>query len=139
MRFKLAFLLTFIVSFSFAQLPKGFVYVKDIIPNIQVELRYCTDYNFVGEVIDGYKENKAILTIQAANSLKKAQTELNKQNLSIKIYDSYRPQRAVNHFVRWAKQVNDTIMKADFYPNVKKKNPYSANELMNTLSRLYCL
>lgn len=126
MRFKLAFLLSFIISFCFAQLPEGFVYVKDIIPNIQVELRYCTDYNFVGEVIDGYKENKAILTVQAANSLKKAQAELNKQNLSIKIYDSYRPQRAVNHFVRWAKQVNDTIMKADFYPNVKKKNLFKA-------------
>ena len=126
MRFKLAFLLTFLVSFCFAQLPKGFVYVKDIIPNIQVELRYCTDYNFVGEVIDGYKENKAILTIQAANSLKKAQTELNRQNLSIKIYDSYRPQRAVNHFVRWAKQVNDTLMKADFYPKVKKENLFKA-------------
>ena len=53
MRFKLAFLLTFIVSFCFAQLPEGFVYVKEIIPNIEVELRYCTDYNFVGEVIDG--------------------------------------------------------------------------------------
>jgi len=126
MRFKLTFLLTFIVSFCFAQLPKGFVYVKDIIPNIEVELRYCTDYNFVGKVIDGYEENKAILTVDAVNSLKKAQAELNKQNLSLKIYDSYRPQRAVNHFVRWAKDVNDTVMKAVFYPKVKKKNLFKA-------------
>lgn len=126
MRLKLTFLLTFMVSFCFAQLPEGFVYVKDVVPNIEVELRYCTDYNFVGEVIDGYKENKAILTKEAALGLKKAQAELNKQNLSLKIYDSYRPQRAVNHFVRWAKDVNDTIMKAAFYPKVKKKNLFKA-------------
>lgn len=126
MRFKFAFLLIFMTTFCFAQLPDGFVYVKDVIPNIDVELRYCTDNNFVGEAIDGYKENKAILTKEAAASLKKVQVELEKEGLSLKIYDAYRPQRAVNHFVRWARQVNDTLKKAEFYPRVKKKNLFKA-------------
>ena len=126
MKFKIAFLLILFITLSFAQLPKGFVYVKDIVPDVKVELRYCTDNNFVGEVIDGYIENKAILTNEAAIALKKVQTELVKSNLSIKIYDSYRPQRAVNHFVRWAKKENDTLMKTVFYPDVKKKNLFSS-------------
>lgn len=126
MRFKFSLLFILFTAFCFGQLPKGFVYVKDVIPNIDVELRYCSDHNFVGEVIDGYNANRAILTKEAAASLKKVQAELNKQNLSIKIYDAYRPQRAVNHFVRWAKQINDTLMKAEFYPDVKKKNLFKA-------------
>ena len=126
MKFTFTFLLTLFTILCFAQLPEGFVYVKDIVPDIEVELRYCTDNNFVGEVIDGYIENKAILTEEAANALKKVQTELVTQNLSIKIYDAYRPQRAVNHFVRWAKKENDTLMKAVFYPDVKKKNLFNS-------------
>ena len=119
---KLFFLFILSTVFSFAQLPEGFVYVKDVIPTIQVELRYCYDNNFVGEPIDGYQENVAILTIEAVKSLNKVQAELAKQELSIKIYDSYRPQQAVNNFVSWAKRVNDTLMKQQFYPKVKKRN-----------------
>lgn len=112
--------------FSFAQLPEGFVYVKDIIPTIKTELRYCGDNNFVGTPIDGYVNSVAILTEEAATALKTVQVKLAKQNLSIKIYDSYRPQQAVNHFVRWAKAVNDTLMKQQYYPRVKKKNLFKS-------------
>ncbi|WP_299890593.1 M15 family metallopeptidase [uncultured Lacinutrix sp.] len=126
MRPVLSFLLILCSFISFAQLPDGFVYVKDVIPTIQTELRYCTDDNFVGEVIDGYIENKAILTKEAAVALKKVQAALAKQNLSVKIYDSYRPQRAVDHFVRWAKIVNDTLMKKQYYPRVEKKNLFKS-------------
>lgn len=111
---------------SFAQLPKAFVYAKIEIPSIQVDLQYCGDNNFVGETIDGYNANVAIMTKQTAAALKKVQTELVKQNLGIKIYDAYRPQRAVNHFVRWAKVVNDTLMKQQFYPQVNKRNLFKA-------------
>ncbi|WAC03307.1 M15 family metallopeptidase [Lacinutrix neustonica] len=101
---------------------EGFVYVKDVIPTIQTELRYCGTNNFVGTPIDGYVNSVAILTLEAAAALKKAQTKLAKQNLSILIYDAYRPQAAVNHFVRWAKVERDTLMKGVFYPDVQKKN-----------------
>lgn len=126
MRYICSFLLTLFSFFSFAQLPKGFVYVNEVIPTIQTELRYCTDNNFVGTPIDGYVNNVAILTTEAATALKKVQAELAKQNLSIKIYDAYRPQQAVDHFVRWAKVENDTLMKGVFYPEVEKKNLFKA-------------
>jgi len=122
MRFVFSFLLTLYSLIAFAQLPEGFVYAKTEIPNINVDLQYCNYNNFVGEIIDGYNANVAIMTKQTAVALKKVQTELAKQNLAIKIYDSYRPQRAVNHFVRWAKVVNDTLMKQQYYPTIDKKN-----------------
>ena len=126
MRFVLSILLTLYSFIAWAQLPEGFVYAKTEMPNIKVELQYCNDYNFVGEIIDGYNANVAIMTDQTAVALKKVQVELKKQNLSIKIYDAYRPQRAVNHFVRWAKVVNDTLMKQQFYPRVAKKNLFKS-------------
>ncbi|WP_290696634.1 M15 family metallopeptidase [Lacinutrix sp.] len=122
MRFVFSFLLTLYSLIAFAQLPKGFVYAKTEIPTLKVDLQYCSDNNFVGEIIDGYNANVAIMTTQTASALNKVQAELAKQNLSIKIYDAYRPQRAVNHFVRWAKVVNDTLMKKQFYPRVNKRN-----------------
>jgi D-alanyl-D-alanine dipeptidase len=107
--------------FSFAQLPKGFVYVKDVIPDLNVELRYNTNYNFVGNRVDGYKSNRLILTKQAAEALRLVQAELEDENLCLKVYDGYRPQQGVNHFIRWARDLNDTINKSIFYPEVKKR------------------
>ncbi|MGS2727179.1 M15 family metallopeptidase [Psychroserpens sp. BH13MA-6] len=104
------------------ELPEGFVYVRDIIPDIQVELRYFSDHNFVGDTITGYKANTLILTHQAAEALKKVQDELQQQNLCLLVYDGYRPQRAVNHFMSWAKNLNDTINKQEFYPDVEKRH-----------------
>ncbi|GAA4957248.1 M15 family metallopeptidase [Algibacter aquimarinus] len=106
----------------FAQLPNGFVYVKDVIPDLDIELRYFGDYNFVGKPIDGYEVNKLILTQEAADALKHVHEELQNNNLCIKVYDGYRPQSAVNHFIKWAKNLNDTINKHVFYPNTEKKN-----------------
>lgn len=107
---------------SFSQLPKGFVDVNDIIADLDIELRYNTSNNFIGYRIKGYQANKLILTIETANALKKVQEELQQQNLCLKVYDGYRPQQAVNHFVEWAKKLNDTINKSKFYPKVKKRN-----------------
>ncbi|WP_298761786.1 M15 family metallopeptidase [uncultured Psychroserpens sp.] len=103
-------------------LPEGFIHVKDIIPDIDVELRYFSNNNFVGDTIAGYKANTLILTKQSAEALKKVQDELQEQNLCLRVYDGYRPQRAVNHFMRWAKDLNDTINKQQFYPDVEKRH-----------------
>ncbi len=103
-------------------LPDGFVYVKTIIPDLEVELKYYSTDNFVGDTIDGYKSNRLILTKPTAEQLNLVQEELQEQNLCLKVFDGYRPQRAVDHFIRWAKDLNDTINKARFYPNVTKKN-----------------
>ena len=104
------------------RLPKGFDYVHDIIPDIQLELRYFGNDNFIGKPIDGYKKNVAIMSTEAITALKNVQDELKQYNLSIKIFDGYRPQTAVNHFVRWAKQLNDTVNKQKFYPKVRKEH-----------------
>jgi D-alanyl-D-alanine dipeptidase len=122
MNIKFTFLLLFCFEIVAAQLPKGFVYVEDMVPTIKVDLRYFSDNNFLGKPVDGYKKEVAILTVQAAEALKNAQEELKQYNLSIMIYDSYRPQTAVNHFVRWARDLNDTINKTAFYPKVKKQH-----------------
>ena len=107
---------------SFAQLPKGFVYVQDSIPDLDIELRYFTSNNFVGQPIDGYYSNRLILTAQTVRALKNIQAELEDNNLCLKVYDGYRPQKAVNHFMRWANNLSDTINKPIFYPDVDKKN-----------------
>ncbi|WP_166965708.1 M15 family metallopeptidase [Yeosuana marina] len=122
MKLKFSVLCCLIWFVGFSQLPKGFVYVDSLIPDIHVELRYSTDYNFVGKVVNGYTANKLILTQAAALALKKVQDELEQQNLCLKVYDGYRPQRAVNHFIVWARDLHDTINKHIFYPNVHKKD-----------------
>jgi D-alanyl-D-alanine dipeptidase len=122
MKFSLTFFFLLVCFKMIGQLPEGFVYARDIIPDLKVELRYYSSNNFVGKRVDGYKSNKLILTKQTALALKQVQVELQSQNLCLKVYDGYRPQQAVNHFMRWAKHLNDTINKKTFYPDVEKKN-----------------
>lgn len=108
------------------ELPEGFVYAKSVIPDLDVELRYFSQNNFVGDTIDGYKANRLIVTKGTAEKLKLVQDELQSQNLCLKVYDGYRPQRAVNHFIRWARVLDDTLQKSEFYPRVEKKNLFKA-------------
>ncbi|ADJ42479.1 D-alanyl-D-alanine dipeptidase [Amycolatopsis mediterranei S699] len=99
---------------------KAFVALSDVAPSILQDIRYDTRHNFVGRRIDGYRQPLCILTRQAAEGLRKAQAELLRQGYTLKVYDCYRPQRAVDHFVRWAKDLADEKMKAEFYPDVAK-------------------
>ena len=103
-------------------LPEGFVYINDFIPNAVIDLRYSTDHNFIGKPINGYKSQKCIISKKAAIALKEVEKELAEYGFGIKIFDSYRPQRAVDHFVRWAKVLDDTLTKSEFYPTVDKKD-----------------
>ncbi|UJR20520.1 hypothetical protein I4U23_023648 [Adineta vaga] len=107
-------------------LPSDFVYIHEIIPDIQVSLRYATEENFVGKIVDGYYSNVSIMTKAAALSLKYAQ-ELAKENgYELVIYDSYRPQKSVNHFVKWSEDVNDPQTKKEhYYPRVDKANSFN--------------
>jgi len=103
-------------------LPNGFVYVEDVVAGIKIDLCYYSAHNFLGHRIDGYLAPKCILAKEAAEALRGVQEDLNRFGLGLKIYDAYRPQRAVDQFVNWAKDVNDTRMKWEFYPGVEKKN-----------------
>lgn len=103
-----------------------FVVVSQVIPDAILEIRYHSTFNFVGDRIDGYDEPCALLTREAALALKEASDDLMAQGYRIKIYDAYRPQDAVNHFVRWAKDLKDTRMKEYFYPEVDKSQLFSS-------------
>lgn len=103
------------------KMPQGFVVLSDVIPDVIQEIRYHSTYNFVGTRVDGYEEPVALITCQAAEALKAVNTELMALGYRIKVYDTYRPQRAVSHFVRWAKVIGDTLTKQSFYPEVDKR------------------
>lgn len=103
-------------------IPAGFVNVQEVIPSVILDIRYYGEHNFVGLRVDGYHAPKCILTKKAAYALASVQKDLEKFSLSLKIYDCYRPQRAVDHFVRWAKDIDDAKTKTEFYPNVDKAN-----------------
>ena len=97
-----------------------FVLVSEYVPDAILEIRYYSTYNFVGDRINGYEEPVALLTKDAAIALKAVSDDLNAKGYRLKIYDAYRPQRAVTHFMNWAKDLNDTRMKEYFYPDLDK-------------------
>ncbi|MBR4540190.1 MAG: M15 family metallopeptidase [Clostridia bacterium] len=103
------------------ELPQGFCYVHEVIEDVILDIRYAGTHNFVGDVIDGYEAPYAILTVEAAEKLKEAADEFRQMGYRLMIFDAYRPQRAVKHFVRWANDAGDTRMQAEFYPEYKKK------------------
>lgn len=102
--------------------PTGFVSVSDAIPDVLLDIRYYTTYNFVGERIDGYEEPIALLTREAAAALRRVSDDLRGRGYRLVIYDGYRPQRAVDHFARWAEDLSADAMKAVFYPDVDKRD-----------------
>ena len=99
---------------------EGFVLVSDVIPDAMLDIRYYSTYNFLGERVDGYEEPVAILTREAADALKKVSDDAVKMGYRLKIFDCYRPQAAVDHFVRWAEEHREIAMKGYFYPEVDK-------------------
>ena len=105
--------------------PTGFVLLADYVPQIVQEIRYYSTYNFIGERIDGYEEPCALLTIEAARALKTAAAELMVQGYRLKVFDAYRPARAVKHFVLWGIEDQDIRMKSFFYPDLEKQELFS--------------
>jgi D-alanyl-D-alanine dipeptidase len=100
--------------------PDTFVDAASVAPGLIVEARYATAHNFVGAPIDGYERPICYLTRPAAAALALVVRDLEAKGLTLKAYDCYRPARAVAHFVRWARDLHDTRMKAEFYPHVDK-------------------
>lgn len=99
----------------------GFVLLSDYIPDVILEIRYYSSFNFVGTRVDGYEEPVALLTLEAAKALKTVSDKMMAKGYRLKIYDTYRPQCAVNHFERWATDLSDTLTKAFFYPELGKE------------------
>ena len=107
-----------------------FVNITDVVPDVILEIRYFGTYNFVGDRIDGYLEPTALLTKKAADSLKAVSDDVKAQGYRLKIFDAYRPQKAVDHFVRWAADVKDTRMKDYFYPDLDKSVLFEQEYIM---------
>ncbi len=101
-------------------LPKGFVYLRDVDPTIRQDMRYATSYNFTGRRVPGYRAAECVLTRQAAAALERVQAALRPRGYSLKVYDCYRPVRAVQAFMRWAADPSRREMKRVFYPRVDK-------------------
>ncbi|MEW1906096.1 M15 family metallopeptidase [Streptomyces sp. NPDC086147] len=105
--------------------PREFVALDSVDRTIVQEMRYTTAHNFTGERVDGYRQPLCVLTRSAAEALHRAQVRLLARGYTLKVYDCYRPQRAVDHFVRWAKDLEDERMKKEFYPLVDKSRLFA--------------
>lgn len=105
---------------AFAELPEGFVYLRHVDPTILQEMRYAESHNFTGRPVPGYEAAECILTREAAEALRGVQDRLRDMFLTLKVYDCYRPERAVHAFVAWSEVAGDTQTKAEFYPDADK-------------------
>ena len=98
----------------------GFVLLAEAVPDAILEIRYYSTFNFIGDRIDGYEAPVALLTREAAGRLREVSGDLLPRGYRLKVFDAYRPQKAVDHFMRWARDLSDTRMKAYFYPDIEK-------------------
>ena len=112
--------LLFTLLFSLPAWGAPLVDVETRIPDAIFDIRYHSSYNFVGKPIEGYVQPKCLLTEPAADALAAVQKQAQQRGMTLKIFDCYRPQRAVDHFVAWAEDLEDTGMKSVFYPSVNK-------------------
>ena len=103
----------------------GFVLMADYVPHVIQEIRYHSSYNFIGDRIDGYEEPCAIVTLEAARALRSAANELFVMGYQIKVFDAYRPARAVKHFIFWGIEDQDLRMKPYFYPELEKQELFA--------------
>jgi D-alanyl-D-alanine dipeptidase len=118
----LAALITSFATMAAAQdRPAAFVDAATVVPGLIVEARYAGSHNFVGRPIDGYEAPRCLLTRPAAEALAGVAKDVAQDGLVIKVFDCYRPVSAVANFIRWARNLNDTAGKAEFYPNVDKR------------------
>jgi zinc D-Ala-D-Ala dipeptidase len=105
-----------------AQTPHaGFVDASVVVPGLAVDMRYFGEHNFVGRRVDGYEAPRCLLTTQAATALAQVQRDLVTSGIGLKVFDCYRPERAVAHFVRWVRSIADQNRKAEFYPHIDKQ------------------
>jgi len=102
--------------------PADIIDAKTMIPQLQVDIRYYGIHNFIGQRVMGYEAPKCLLTKEAVTALKQVEDKMLPMGLTLKVYDCYRPQMAVDNFISWAKDINNIRMKTEFYPDVDKHN-----------------
>jgi D-alanyl-D-alanine dipeptidase len=117
--------------------PAGFVDAADVVDGLVVDMRYFGSNNFVGTAIDGYEAPRCLLTREAAQALAAVQRDLSARGLGLKVYDCYRPLRAVAHFRRWARDIGDVKHKREFYPEVDKRSLFALGYLSTRSSHAH--
>lgn len=118
--YKTFFCLLVITQTVAQDFPLGFDSIANYLPNMVIELRYASSDNFIGRTVAGYQNPKKVLTIETLCALQKVQEVLKKKGMTLKLFDGYRPQTAVDDFIRWTQDPNDTLNKARYYPNSNK-------------------
>ena len=121
MRKHVLLLLMMVCKICHASLPEGFVYLSDIEPSILQDIRFAGIHNITGQPLQGYTKSSCKLKKEAAIKLKKAQEQLKRVGYSLKVYDCYRPQKAILQLVEWAKGRDET-MKREFFPHLSKNS-----------------
>jgi zinc D-Ala-D-Ala dipeptidase len=112
-----------------ADLPAGFVYLSEAAPTVRQDIRYAGSHNFTGRPVDGYQANECILTVRAADALQYVQTELAGKNLSLIVWDCYRPLRAIRDFINWSRSQQRPSMKAEFFPRTNNNEFFARGYL----------
>jgi D-alanyl-D-alanine dipeptidase len=122
----LAAALSLVAGAAAAQgLPQGFVRLRDVDASIAQDMRYATANNFTGRPLPGYERGECILARAAAQALSRVQADVAGENLSLKVYDCYRPTRAVAAMARWAADAHATPDTRRFYPKLKKERLFA--------------
>ena len=98
----------------------GLVDIRQLAPDIAEDIKYAGSDNFVGTPVDGYLAPKCLLLKPAAEALARVEHDLRAQHQHLKLFDCYRPARAVQHFVRWAGDLSDQRTKPAHYPALDK-------------------
>jgi len=117
-----------------SDVPDNFIYVREVIPDLAVDLKYFDNDNFTAERVSGYEANRLILTLEASTALKKVQQDLRYCSLALKVFDGYRPQCAVDSFIRWANDTDDLRTKTRYYPNIDKSRIFPEGYLVEKSS-----
>lgn len=121
------FIIILLYASTSMSLPQNFVYLETVDPSIIQEMKYFTHDNFLGRPVKGYESNRCIITRPTALALAKVQKILQQQSMSLKVFDCYRPQTAVNDFIVWADDIADQKMKKTFYPRINKADVFKLN------------
>lgn len=116
------------------QRPEGFVALQDAVPDLQVDVRYAGSDNFTGAPVPGYEHATLLLSKPAASALAAVQQTLAAAGLGIKVFDAYRPQRAVDHFLWWTGTPDDPLAKARYYPRLEKRDLFRLGFLVRNSS-----
>ncbi len=112
-----------------AALPSGFTYLASFAPEIRQDIRYATPDNFTGARVPGYNAPDCILTLPAAKALARVERMLLEHYLTLRVYDCYRPERAVRAFMAWSKRPSELAAKARYFPNVRKSELFQRGYL----------